>query len=53
MSINRIYAGEVAMALALATSLDRKPDQPPASSRSLGPSPKALRGLLRLLRKLR
>ena len=55
MSINRIYAGEVAMALALAASVTdrRKPIHSLAASHSLGPEPKAMRGLLRLLRKLR
>ena len=55
MSINRIYAGEVAMALVLAASVTdrRKPSHSLASAHSRERSPKTMRGLLRLLRKLR
>ena len=55
MSINRIYAGEVARALSLATSVtDRsKPNHKLACSGSSRRSSTTMRGLLRLLRKLR
>ena len=54
MSIDRVYAGEVALALIMATSVTdrRKHRHSLARSPRPGASPKTSRGLLRLLRKL-
>ena len=53
MSIDRIYAGEIAMALVLATSVtdQRKLSRAVERTRTPEPSPKRTRGLLRFLRK--
>ena len=53
MSIDRIYAGEVAMALVLAASVtDRRKPNRSHACRFAG-APKTLGGLMRLFRKLR